>query len=155
MFDAIVPPTREKRMSITQAQFQGLDEDGFAVRAGAASLERRGDFYVMSAPGNQKHSLAAAATDLERLSAHWAGFSGRYPLPARRAKGLTLTYDRDCGTFFVVAFGYRASLAAAANEGLLNRVSGHDDERELTGTQMDVVHEWAALEGHYIAKLAH
>ncbi|MTH95718.1 hypothetical protein [Roseibium sp. RKSG952] len=142
-------------MSITQAQFHGLDEGGFAVLAGAASLERRGDSYVMSAPKNQKHFLAVAATDLARLSAHWTGFSGRYPLPARRAKGLTLTYDRDCGTFFVVAFGYRASLAAAADQGFLNRASNHDDERKLTGAQMDIVHEWAALEDNYLADLAH
>lgn len=141
-------------MTLTANQFQSLNETDVAVHAGAASLERRGDSFVMTAPGDQTHTLATSATDLERLRAHWAGFSGRYPLPSRRAKGLTLSYDRDCNTFFVVSFGFRASLAAAANEGVLTPDGfSKQGDRELTAAQMDIVHEWASLEDNYLAAL--
>ena len=51
----------------------------------------------------------------------------------------------------MVRFGYSASLALAADCGVLN---GPDGERELSDADMEIVHEWEGLQDAYVAQFS-
>jgi len=72
------------------------------------------------------------------------------PLPPRRNGALTLTYDN--GSLRVVRFQYSASLALAADLGVLCGYEG--DEVELSDADMEVVWDWAGREAEYLAYAA-
>lgn len=60
--------------AITETRFAFLlSGDNATTTHGKASLTVNGDRFVMSGPSGV-HSLLVAATDRERLDAHWKGF---------------------------------------------------------------------------------
>lgn len=68
-------------------------------------------------------------------------------LPKRRRGGMTLSYCD--GDLFVTFFGYSASLAVAANEGLLHSTGYNCDEYELKPHQQRIVDEWERFQNEY------
>lgn len=47
-----------------------------AIRWNDCTLWADGDRFVMASPKTGRHTLLIAATDAERLAAHWHGFAG-------------------------------------------------------------------------------
>lgn len=107
--------------------------------------------YVMSAgrgPNSRTHSLDLDSTDQTRLNAHWNGFhGGRLFPPSRRVGALVLSLTEEGP--FVVRFGYSASLACAANEGVLhsNKSRNREEEYELSVSEQKIVDEWEIVYG--------
>lgn len=67
---------RKHKSALTLTDFSAVEARGGRVYWGRAHVRRDRDHYVMEGPSGV-HTLLRAATDLERLNAHWVTFASK------------------------------------------------------------------------------